>query len=547
MAADSSLNSQRRHKKYFLCRQYTLVESLESLGTALIQSDKEERDEKVFKKSSPNNKLTLYLASRDLVVETNSIDRIQGVLHVDPEHVDNKKLYGQVTLTFRYGREDEEVMGLKFCNEAIMSLAQVWPLNCNHEREPSTALQEALMKRLGAHAYPFQLELTPLAPPSVQLVPAKQYHGAPIGTSYDVRAFIAEKVDEKVSRRNMVRMGIRVLQGASRAAAAAALPPPSPAHNSLSAMAHHQLLRLKTRMKCAPDENCAAEAGESSNPTEPAAPRVVVEKPFLLCDGRLRLEAWLDKSAYHHGEPIIVSFSIINHSNKTVRRIKAMVVQHVDVCMFSNGKFKNVVAFEKDNTPVLPGQSLDGSYTMIPSRGVTKNWIALEDSYSKTGACLASTVLCNSNSPEDRNVFAIYVSYYVKIKLNVSGIGGELSVKLPFSLSHANINEAPTDSVMEEATHRMILEGRENSDDEDEDEEDKEDEEATADENQQSDLEEDSKPVNGRRCVSADVCVNIIENKLCERPRFEGPTQVRKCNPDDDDMNLIVRYPGPDT
>ncbi|XP_063545797.1 phosrestin-2-like [Cydia strobilella] len=548
MAADSSLNSQR-----------------------------------VFKKSSPNNKLTLYLASRDLVVETNSIDRIQGVLHVDPEHVDNKKLYGQVTLTFRYGREDEEVMGLKFCNEAIMSLAQVWPLNCNHEREPSTALQEALMKRLGAHAYPFQLELTPLAPPSVQLVPAKQYHGAPIGTSYDVRAFIAEKVDEKVSRRNMVRMGIRVLQGASRAAAAAALPPPSPAHSSLSAMAHHQLLRY-----CL----IPAESGECSNPTEPAAPRVVVEKPFLLCDGRLRLEAWLDKSAYHHGEPIVVSFSIINHSNKTVRRIKAMVVQHVDVCMFSNGKFKNVVAFEKDNTPVLPGQSLDGSYTMIPSvvvqhvevcmfsdskfkndvamveddttlvppgqrldetytmtpsRGVTKNWIALEDSYSKTGACLASTVLCSSNSPEDRNVFAIYVSYYVKIKLNVSGIGGELSVKLPFSLSHANINEAPTDSVMEEATHRMILEGRENSDDEDEDEDDKEDEQATADENQQSDLEDDSKNLNRRRCVSADVCVNIIENKLCERPRFEGPTQVRKCKQDDDDMNLIVRYPGPDT
>lgn len=41
----------------------------------------------------------------------------------------------------RYGREDEEVMGLKFCNEAIMSLAQVWPLNCAHEKEPSTALQ----------------------------------------------------------------------------------------------------------------------------------------------------------------------------------------------------------------------------------------------------------------------------------------------------------------------------------------------------------------------------------------------------------------------
>jgi len=32
-----------------------------------------------------------------------------------------------VTLTFRYGREDEEVMGLKFCNEAMMCLAQLYP------------------------------------------------------------------------------------------------------------------------------------------------------------------------------------------------------------------------------------------------------------------------------------------------------------------------------------------------------------------------------------------------------------------------------------
>lgn len=34
------------------------------------------------------------------------------------------------------------------------------------------------------------MEMTPLAPPSVQLVPAKEYTGAPIGTSYDVRAYV---------------------------------------------------------------------------------------------------------------------------------------------------------------------------------------------------------------------------------------------------------------------------------------------------------------------------------------------------------------------
>lgn len=49
--------------------------------------------------------------------------------------------------------------------------------------------QDALIKRLGPNAHPFTMEVTPMAPPSVQLVPAKEYNGAPIGTSYDIRAF----------------------------------------------------------------------------------------------------------------------------------------------------------------------------------------------------------------------------------------------------------------------------------------------------------------------------------------------------------------------
>lgn len=39
----------------------------------------------------------------------------------------------------RYGREDEEVMGLKFCNEAIIALKQIWPRTS--EKEDLTSLQ----------------------------------------------------------------------------------------------------------------------------------------------------------------------------------------------------------------------------------------------------------------------------------------------------------------------------------------------------------------------------------------------------------------------
>lgn len=166
--------------------------------------------------------------------------------------------------------------------------------------------------------------------------------------------------------------------------------------------------------------------------------------------------------------------------------------------------------------------------------GVTKNWIALEDSYSKSGASLASTVL-SSNTPEDRNVFAIYVSYYVKVKLIFSAMGGDLSLKLPFTLTHSCINEAPTDSVVEEATHRMILEGKENSDEEDSKEMERDKHNNNGEENTQA----EARSPEDHRCI-AEVLVNI-ENKI-ERPKkFEG-TEVRTVKQSEEELDLIVKY-----
>ncbi|CAB3371492.1 Hypothetical predicted protein [Cloeon dipterum] len=373
--------------------------------------------QRVFKKCAPNNKITLYLSSRDLVISESRVDKLYGVLLVDPTYVQDRKVFGQVTLTFRYGREDEEVMGLRFCNEAVMSLSRLYPGPSPHDKHAQdvTPLQEALVKRLGPNAYPFCLEVTPIAPPSVQLVPAKEYSGAPIGTSYDVRAFVADRPEEKPHRRCTVRMGIRVLQ------------------------------------RCPVDMNHRS----SGSP-----PRASIEKPFMLSDGRVRLDAVLDRAFYRQGEAVHVKLSIHNHSRKTVRRIKIFIVQHVDVCMFSNGKFKNVVASvnSRQDCPISPGQSVRHSYTLFPTKGSTKNWIALEDSYTKSGANLASTVTrghsvgpsnpnvpdsgggggggggANGNNDAERNVFAIFVTYYCKVKLIVGAMNSEVSVKLPFTL-----------------------------------------------------------------------------------------------------------------
>lgn len=87
--------------------------------------------------------------------------------------------------------------------------------------------------------------------------------------------------------------------------------------------------------------------------------------------------------------------------------------------------------------------------------GPTKNWIAVEGSPSHS---MAIATVTDPNSPdieykiassaprgpqtcEERNVFAIYVSYYIKVKLTLSGMGGEVSLKLPFILGHVDDTE----------------------------------------------------------------------------------------------------------
>lgn len=79
-------------------------------------------------------------------------------------------------------------------------------------------------------------------------------------------------------------------------------------------------------LKCFQVSSLVSTGGSSSRlqteqvSTDP--PHAAVDKPFLLSEGRVELEASLDKATYHHGEPVTVTVTIRNNSGKTVRRIK---------------------------------------------------------------------------------------------------------------------------------------------------------------------------------------------------------------------------------
>jgi arrestin-2 len=69
----------------------------------------------------------VYLGKRDFIDHLDHVDPIDGVVVVDNDYLNERKLYGQVTTTYRYGREEDEVMGVKFSKEFVLKRQQLVP------------------------------------------------------------------------------------------------------------------------------------------------------------------------------------------------------------------------------------------------------------------------------------------------------------------------------------------------------------------------------------------------------------------------------------
>jgi arrestin-1 len=101
---------------------------------------------KVFKKTSPNSKVTVYLGKRDYIDNITKIESVgkhlpivsektsginpisycaDGVALIDPEYLKGRKLFGQIVCSFRYGREEDEVMGLEFQKDLLMASGEI--------------------------------------------------------------------------------------------------------------------------------------------------------------------------------------------------------------------------------------------------------------------------------------------------------------------------------------------------------------------------------------------------------------------------------------
>merc|ERR1712121_130574 len=140
---------------------------------------------KVFKKTTPNGKITVYLGRRDFVDNTQTTTPVDGVVLVDNDYLKGRKGLGVVTVTYRFGREEDEVMGLSFSKELQLQTTQIYP--AANDATP-TEVQDRLLKKLGGNAYPFTIDLPQTAPCSVQLQAESE---KPLGVIYELRVYVA--------------------------------------------------------------------------------------------------------------------------------------------------------------------------------------------------------------------------------------------------------------------------------------------------------------------------------------------------------------------
>ena len=159
---------------------------------------------KVFKKSTPNGKMTIYLGKRDFIDHLDYCDPIDGVIVVDNEYLRGRKVFGQLMTSWVTGREEDEVMGVKFSKDLVLAKEQIVPL-ANPKME-MTPMQERLVKKLGANAFPFTFHFPPNSPSSVTLQAGDDDQGRPLGVEYFIKAYVGEHEEDKSHKRSQIKL-----------------------------------------------------------------------------------------------------------------------------------------------------------------------------------------------------------------------------------------------------------------------------------------------------------------------------------------------------
>uniref|UniRef100_I3K366 S-arrestin n=1 Tax=Oreochromis niloticus TaxID=8128 RepID=I3K366_ORENI len=375
----------------------------------------------MFTKTLPSLSFLLqvgvYMGKRDFVDRVDSVDPVDGVILVDPEALQGRKVFVTLSCTFRYGRDDMDVMGIAFRRELYLSTRQVYPPLQDREKGIHTRVQAKLLRKLGNNSYPFFFEFPDNLPCSVALQPAPSDVGKQCAVEFEIKAFSAESQDAKVRKRSTVKLMLRKVQYAPEG--------------------------------------------------EGIAPSVETTRDFVMSDKPLHVKASLDKEVYYHGEPIKVHVSVTNNSSKNIKNIILSVDQIANVVLYSNDSYAKCVDIEDSGDSVSPGATLQKVYTLLPllANNRERRGIALDGKLKHEDTNLASSSIVKEGVLKE--VLGIMVSYRVMVKLIV---GGSVGLEVPFKLMHPKPDAGKTqeEEIVFEEFKRSYLKGIIGDDDDEE-------------------------------------------------------------------------------
>lgn len=112
----------------------------------------------------------------------------EGVI-VYSDDIAKSKIHGQVIVTFRYGREEDEILGLHFSKELFLVSQEIYP---HGPAFTPSKIQTKLVNKYGPNAVPFAFKLNKNTPQTVVIQPEEGSEGQPCGVYYNVRAFVED-------------------------------------------------------------------------------------------------------------------------------------------------------------------------------------------------------------------------------------------------------------------------------------------------------------------------------------------------------------------
>ncbi|MED6261688.1 hypothetical protein ATANTOWER_008536 [Ataeniobius toweri] len=360
----------------------------------------------VFKKVSRDKSVAVYMAKRDFVDHCDFVDPVDGVIVIDPVQLKGKKVYVMLSCTFRYGRQDMDVMGVAFRRDLFVVTRQVYPEMQDKDKLTHTRVQQKLLHKLGDNTYPFFFEFPDNLPCSVSLQPGPNDVGKKCAVEFEVKAFCGEDQDEKVDKQSSVRLTIRKIQF-------------SPENTEV-------------------------------------APFADMTFEFLMSEKPLHVKLSLPKETFYHGEPVKANVEITNSSSRNIKDISLSVEQVTNVVLYSNDKYVKSVAKEETDDSVPSGTTLKKEYTLYPLLAYNKDrrGIALDGRLKHEDTNLASSSIVKQEVLKE--VQGMLISYKVVLKMMASGMVGssEVSVEVPFKLMNPKSEPAkdsePDDMVFED-------------------------------------------------------------------------------------------------